>query len=48
MRVSTDDFADKMLGRVEELRKSISGSNSIQQQPPIKPMDPINVPDKSE
>lgn len=57
LRVSTDDFADKMLGRVEELlkkdlndlqllRKSITGANNIQQQPPIKPMAPINVPDK--
>ena len=58
LRVSTDDFADKMLGRVEELlkkdlsdlqllRKSISGSNNIQQQT-IKPMAPITAADKQD
>ncbi|MBP1563860.1 MAG: hypothetical protein J6C38_09130 [Oscillospiraceae bacterium] len=59
LRVSTDDFADKMLMRVEELlkkdlsdlqllRKSINGSNNIQQQPQIKPMAPITDADKSD
>ena len=58
LRVSTDDFADKMLARVEELlkkdlsdlqllRKSISGANNIQQQP-IKPMAPITAADKQD
>lgn len=53
LRVSTDDFADKMLMRVEELlrkdlsdlqllRKSISSANnSIQPQQPIKPQQPL-------
>ncbi len=53
LRVSTDDFADKMLLRIEELlkkdlsdlsllRKSINGANNIQPQPQIKPMAPIS------
>lgn len=57
LRKSTDDFADKMLMRVEELlkkdlndlqmlRKGISGASAAQHQPTVKPMAPINVPEK--